>query len=92
MEPRIWSLVVHPEYDKSGCGEMLYELTDGRTSIYSRDDDTDALSDVVHALNCSDCSFHTNDWHELENRMLRDDVEYLNEIIIQFKGGCSEQI
>lgn len=92
MHPRIWSLVLHKKQRNNDYEETEFEITDGNISIYSIDEDKEALNDVVHALNCSDCSFYTKDWLEIENKMLRDDVEYMRETIHRLRQDRSEQI
>lgn len=85
-EPRVWKLVAHNQQiadtgDYDGC----YEITDGRISIFSKDDDDEALQEVVEALNGSDCSFYQDDWIEMENRMLKDDIRHLRERIAELE-------
>jgi hypothetical protein len=83
-EPRIWKLIHHTilggEIDSM---ESYYQITDGKISIISYDDDKQALKGVVEALNASDCSFFQDYTLEIENKMLRDDVEYLKELVIK---------
>lgn len=89
-EPRIWKLIHHSilggEIDTI---ESHYQITDGRISIISYDDDKQALKSVVEALNASDCSFVEDSNLETENKMLRDDVEYLKELVL--KIGLKKQ-
>lgn len=89
-EPRIWKLIHHTEFGgESNSIESHYQLTDGKISIISYDDDRQALKSVVEALNASDCNFVQDSSLEMENKMLRDDVEYLKELVL--KVGLKNQ-
>lgn len=46
-----------------------YEITNGKISIFTRDDDEEALLHIVDALNNSNCNFYHDDWFEFENKM-----------------------
>lgn len=87
-DPRIWKLAGH-SYQIADTGDYdgCYEITDGKISIFTNDDDDDALQQVVDALNASDCDFYQNDLLEMENRMLRDDVAFLREQIQMYQNG-----
>lgn len=60
MKNNKWELVAHNHQiadtgDYDGC----YEITDGKVSIFTKDDD-DGLDDIVKALNDSGAKFYDN--------------------------------
>jgi hypothetical protein len=78
-----WKLIGHSHQiadtgDYDGC----YEITNGKVSLYTKDDDEDALNAVVKALNDSDCKFFLDDsdkfelyMEKMENERLRSKLE-----------------
>jgi len=73
-----WKLIGHSHQiadtgDYDGC----YEITNGKVSIFTQDDDDEALQPVVNALNDSGCKFYLDDMHEVENYLLREQIKEL---------------
>lgn len=77
-EIKEWQLIGHSSQiadtgDYDGC----YEITNGKVSIYSNDDDDEALQPVVDALNKSGCNFYLDDSYEFENYLLKQEISEL---------------
>ena len=67
-----WELVGHSHQiadtgDYDGC----YEITNGKVSIFTQDDDDEALLPIVKALNNSGCKFYLDDAAEFELYLLK---------------------
>lgn len=62
MEKSEWKLVAH-SYQIADTGDYdgHYEITNGKISIFTKDDDDGALMSIVNALNDSGCEFYVDD-------------------------------
>lgn len=77
-----WKFVAHSHQiadtgDYDGC----YEITNGKVSIFTKDDDDEALESVVKALNESGCKFYLDDSTEFEAHILREENKRLHYMI-----------
>lgn len=63
--------------DYDGC----YEITNGKISLLTKDDDDEALQPIVDALNDSGCKFYQDDWFEFENKRLKEEISRLKFMI-----------
>lgn len=73
-----WKLIGHShQIADTGDYDGRYEITNGKISIFTQDDDDEALDTVVSALNDSGCRFYLDDWAEFENRLLKDEISQL---------------
>lgn len=61
--------------DYDGC----YEITNGKVSIFTTDDDDEALEPIVKALNDSGAKFYLDDSDLVDNYILRHDISELKE-------------
>lgn len=73
-----WNLIGHSHQiadtgDYDGC----YEITDGKISIFSKDDEEESLLPIVKALNESGAKFYLDDSIEFENHLLKMEIENL---------------
>lgn len=90
-----WKLVPH-SYQIADTGDYdgYYEITNGKMSIYTKDDDDEALEPVVKALNESGSEFYLDDSAEFEASILRGQVKMLAiamSIIEDYlNAGCKE--
>jgi hypothetical protein len=67
-----WELIGHShQIADTGDYDGHYEITNGKISLLTKDDDNEALQPIVDALNESGCKFYQDDWHEFENNLLR---------------------
>lgn len=73
-----WQLIGH-SYQIADTGDYdgCYEITDGSVSIYSKDDDDEALQPIVDALNESGCKFYLDDSDAFENHLLKIEIAEL---------------
>lgn len=58
-----------------------YEITNEKVSIFSKDDDDEALQKVVDAFNNSGCDFYLDDSDKVQIHLLEYQVEDLNKSI-----------
>jgi len=65
----------------TGDYDGYYEITDGKVSLLTKDDDDEVLQPIVDALNNSGCKFYQDDWFEFENKILKDENERLKFMI-----------
>ena len=77
-----WSLIGHShQIADTGDFDGHYEITNGKISLLTKDDNDEALQTIVDALNNSDCKFYQDDWLEFENEMLKErNKELVSEI------------
>ena len=59
--------------DYDGC----YEITNGKISIFTKDDGDDGLDEVVNALNESGCEFQLDDSKEFELHLAKQEIKEL---------------
>ncbi len=73
-----WKLIGH-SYQIADTGDYdgNYEITNGKISLLTKDDDEESLQPIVNALNNSGCKFYTNDLFEFENIIMREDIKQL---------------
>ena len=73
-----FELIAH-SYQIADTGDYdgNYEITNGHLSIFTNDDDDEALQTVVNALNDSGCKFYLNDDAEFEIRILKERIKEL---------------
>jgi hypothetical protein len=77
-----WKLIGHSsQIGDTGDYDGHYEITDGKVSLLTKDDDDESLQPIVDALNDSGCKFYQDDWFEFENRMLKEENARLKFII-----------
>lgn len=83
-----WKLVGH-SYQIADTDDYdgHYEITNGKITIITKDDDELALQPIVDALNNSGCKFYIDTPEELENhilrhenKMLKDQLKRINEL------------
>ena len=77
-----WKLVGHSHQiadtgDYDGC----WEITNGKVSIFSKDDDEDVLMPIIRALNDSEASFYLDDAAEFELHLEKQTTERLKKHI-----------
>jgi hypothetical protein len=65
----------------TGDYDGYYEITNGKISLLTKDDDDEALQPIVDALNNSGCRFIQDDWIEFENKMLKKEISRLKFMI-----------
>ena len=65
----------------TGDYDGYYEITNGKMSLLTKDDDDEALQPIVDALNDSGCKFYQDDWFEFENKMLKEEISRLKFMI-----------
>jgi hypothetical protein len=65
----------------TGDYDGYYEITNGKISLLTKDDDDEALQPIVDALNDSGCKFYQDDWFEFENKMLKEEITRLKFMI-----------
>jgi hypothetical protein len=77
-----WELKGH-SYQIADTGDYdgYYEITNGKISLLTKDDDDEALQPIVDALNDSGCNFYQDDWFEFENKMLKEEISRLKFMI-----------
>ena len=63
--------------DYDGC----YEITNGKLSLFTKDDDEEALEPIVKALNESECDFYIGDSAEFEAHILKEENKKLHFMI-----------
>jgi hypothetical protein len=73
-----WKLVGH-SYQIADTGDYdgHYEITNGKISLLTNEDDEELLQPIVDELNNSDCKFYQDDWFEFENKMLKEENQRL---------------
>jgi hypothetical protein len=78
----LWELKGHShQIADTGDYDGYYEITNGKISLLTKDDDDEALQPIVDALNDSGCKFYQDDWFEFENRMLKEEISRLKFMI-----------
>ena len=65
----------------TGDYDGYWEITNGKISLLTKDDDDEALQPIVDSLNDSGCKFYQDDWFEFENRMLKEEISRLKFMI-----------
>ena len=78
-----WKLISHSHQiadtgDYDGC----YEITDGKVSLYTNDDDDEAIQPIINALNDSGCKFYLDDATEFELHLEKQRVKELDLMIV----------
>lgn len=75
-----WRLEGH-SYQIADTGDYdgHYEITNGKISLLTKDDDEEALKPIINALNNSDCKFYQDDFLEFENSMLKNEIHDLKQ-------------
>ena len=77
-----WKLKGHShQIADTGDYDGYYEITNGKISLLTKDDDDEALQPIVDALNDSGCKFYQDDWFEFENKMLKEEISHLKFMI-----------
>lgn len=77
-----WKLVPHShQIADTGDYDGHYEITNGKISLLTKDDDDEALQPIVNALNDSKCKFYQDDWLEFENKILKEEIRRLKFMI-----------
>lgn len=73
-----WKLIGH-SYQIADTGDYdgHYEITNGKISLFTGDDDEESLQPIVDSLNNSGCNFYQDDWFEYENNMLKEEISRL---------------
>ena len=59
--------------DYDGC----WEITNGKVSIFTKDDNDEGLEDVVVALNNADCDFYLDDSKDFELHIANEELKLL---------------
>jgi hypothetical protein len=78
----LFKLVGHSsQIADTGDYDGYYEITNGKISLLTKDDDDEVLQPIVDALNNSGCKFYQDDWFEFENLMLKDEIKKLKFMI-----------
>jgi hypothetical protein len=86
-----WELKGHShQIADTGDYDGYYEITNGKISLLTKDDDDEALQPVVDALNNSGCKFYQDDWIEFENKMLKEEISRLKFMINNGLGFYKE--
>ena len=65
----------------TGDYDGYYEITNGKISLLTKDDDDEVLQPIVEALNASGCKFYQDDWLEFENQILKKEIKRLQFMI-----------
>lgn len=88
-----WKLMGH-SYQIADTGDYdgHYEITNGKISLLTQDDDDEALHPIVDALNDSGCKFYQDDWFEIENKLLKDDNAELRKRVKELESSIEESI
>ncbi len=74
-----WTLISHShQIADTGDYEGCYEITNGKISIFTQDDDDESLEAIVTALNDSGCDFYFDDSAEYEAHLLREENRKLH--------------
>lgn len=88
-----WELTGH-SYQIADTGDYdgNYEITNGKISLLTKDDDEEALQPIVNALNNSGAKFYMDDAAEFEAKMYKELYEGLQkqieELLNQQKKNC----
>lgn len=83
-EKEKWELIGHSfQIGDTGDYDGHYELTNGKVSIISEDDEEDKLQEIVDALNESGCKFRSD--YKLEN-----EVDYLKSQLKWFEDQANK--
>lgn len=78
----VWELKGHShQIADTGDYDGHYEITNGKISLLTKDDDDEALMPIIDALNNSGCKFYQDDWFEFENSMLKEEIKKLKFMI-----------
>jgi len=78
----LWKLKGHShQIADTGDYDGYYEITNGKISLLTKDDDDESLQPIVDALNDSGCKFYQDDWFEFENNMLKEEISRLKFMI-----------
>ena len=78
----LWELKGHShQIADTGDYDGYYEITNGKISLLTKDDDDESLQPIVDALNDSGCKFYQDDWFEFENNMLKEEISRLKFMI-----------
>ena len=78
----LWKLKGHShQIADTGDYDGYYEITNGKISLLTKDDDDEALQPIIDALNDSCCKFYQDDWFEFENKMLKEEISRLKFMI-----------
>lgn len=80
METKKWKLIGHShQIADTGDYDGHYEVTNGKISLLTKDDDDEAIQPIVDALNDSGAIFYQDDFFEFENRAIKQELEQLKE-------------
>lgn len=83
-EKEKWELIGHSfQIGDTGDYDGHYELTNGKVSIISEDDEEDQLQEIVDVLNKSGCTFRSD--YKLEN-----EVDYLKSQLKWFEDQTNQ--
>lgn len=79
-----WKLLSH-SYQIADTGDYdgCYEITNGKISIFTKDDEDTALSPIVDALNNSGAKFYLDDSLQFENHLLKLELDELRKRLNQ---------
>ena len=82
-----WKLIPH-SYQIADTGDYdgHYEITDGKVSLFTKDDNDEGLQKLVFALNKTECKFYLDDANEVDNYILRYDNSQLQKRISELEG------
>jgi len=73
-----WKLIGHShQIADTGDYDECYEITNGKVSIFTQDDDEDALQPIVKALNESGCKFYLDDSAQFELNLEKEETKKL---------------
>lgn len=88
-----WKLIGH-SYQIADTGDCdgHYEITNGKISLLTRDDDDEALQPIVNAINSSGCKFYQDDWFEFENDILKREISDLRRQMDELKVAKPDMI
>lgn len=84
-----WKIKGHP-YQIADTGDYggHYEITNGKISLLTKEENDEVLQPIVDALNNSGCKFYQDDWFEFENKLLKERI--LKEIYVTYDKSDGE--
>lgn len=86
-----WKLIGHLyQITDTGDYDGHYEITNGKISLLTRDDDDESLRPIVDALNDSCCKFYQDDWLEFENKIFKDENAELRERVKELESQLTK--
>tara|TARA_R100000781_G_C4081320_1_gene127845 strand:+ start:1097 stop:1537 length:441 start_codon:yes stop_codon:yes gene_type:complete len=73
-----WKLIGHShQIADTGDYDGHYELTNGKISLLTKEDDDEAIQPIADALNDSGIKFYQDDFFEFENRIIKQELDEL---------------